>query len=281
MGVIPFRDSVTVEETLMLHIVGHLSTRQSRVSNAPISVVEPLESRCLFSGAAGAITRTVQLDPGGAGIVAGESESVAQIFAEFAGGAFDEAAADQYTATVKFTGQPAQSISPSFDDMGALNLSVDVPTFARPGTYSAVIKVYRNAKRLAGATVAIPVTQNSTLSRADSDSPFGGKGLTIATTAGTSFTRRLGRFTSEQVGPEDASPTEVSIDWGDGTTTDGTFTDVGGGGEVSPGASSEIFAVSGAHAYVKSGRYRIRISATYSDSGSDLVIDDTAIVGKR
>ena len=79
------------------------------------------------------------LTPGDAGIVAGETGSVAEIDPSFTGVTYEQAAVSQYTATVQFTGHAAQPLTPlSFDDTGALEMTTDAPTFAKPGAYAAL-----------------------------------------------------------------------------------------------------------------------------------------------
>ena len=88
----------------------------------------------------------------------------------------------------------------------------------------------------------------------------------------------MGSFTGDfAVGEVDDPVTAVSVAWGDGTTTAGSFKQTGGG-EVSPGESTEILSVSASHTYAKAGRYRIRVFDSSDPSNPMLVIDDTAVV---
>jgi hypothetical protein len=232
------------------------------------------------------IQGTAVLYPGPPGIVAGETGSGATISASFANAPYESAALSQYTATVKFTGMPVQTLDSSsfdrqFDDQGDLDMNINVGTFGRAGLYSATVKLYRDNLLVGRIGVPIRVTTNSVPSNIGADSPFGGTGVTLRPVAGVNFSKSVGDLEGDTF---DGQPDMVSIDWGDGTTSAGSFQETGGGGELSPGDGSFVYQVTGEHTYDKPGHYRVRVFSGFAglfSSGAvspSLQVDSTAIV---
>jgi hypothetical protein len=186
-----------------------------------------------------------------------------QIHASFKGVAY-EPSVYQYSATVDWSNGSQTAASLTFEPDDMVDVTVESPVFQRPGRYTADVRLIRNGQLVGQVRVPFKITLNSPT------------GVSINVTAGRPFSRRLGTFEADTV---EFLVTGVTIDWGDGTTSPGTFQAISGM-ELSPGNIASNDLARGSHTYAKPGRYRIEVFATTIFAKTSLIVDDTAIVAK-
>jgi hypothetical protein len=102
------------------------------------------------------------------------------------------------------------------------------------------------------------------------DADLTGKGLPVQAEENVPFTARVATFNdpvSHGGLPDPTTEFTVTIDWGDGSSSNGTVNDLGGGN----------YGVTGSHTYKEDGAYPVKI--TISDAGSpDVVVNTVANV---
>jgi hypothetical protein len=136
-------------------------------------------------------------------------------------------------------------------------------TYADEGTGTFTVKVTHGTDTLQGSNTAT-VTENDTLT---------GSKATITATEGTAYTGTVATFTTTYTA-NTASDFTASIDWGDGTTTNGTVTGSNGSFTVTAGSS-------GGHAYADEGTQTVTVTIKDEAPGTaSVVVKSTATVGE-
>src|SRR5205085_1129296 len=145
------------------------------------------------------------------------------------------AVAAGFTATVAWGDgtSSAGSVAATADGRFAVSAG---HTYAHAGTFTLTVVAGDTATARAVAMVDVPV-DDVPLSATPAAAELGA-------TEGQSFSAALATFTDANPAGTLADYTAV-IDWGDGATSAGTLTDLGGG----------VFGVAGGHTYAAAGRY--------------------------
>jgi hypothetical protein len=158
-----------------------------------------------------------------------------------------------FTATINW-GDATTSAGTITGGGGAFSVS-GTHTYAGSGTFSVTVTLSDDAPGTATATVT-------------STANVAGTGVnafpqTFAATEGTAFNGTVATFTDSRAGAVPADFT-TSINWGDGATTAGTVTAMGGG----------VFAVSGTHTYADEGTFSVPVQV--KDNVSMLTANTTS-----
>jgi hypothetical protein len=134
-------------------------------------------------------------------------------------------------------------------------------TYADEGHFQIAVQVQdeggAKASALSTATVA--------------DAPLHAEGATIHPVQGQEFHGIVATFTDPK--PEDPASYRVTIDWGDGFTSDGTVVAVNG-----QDGHLDHFAVMGTHTYTRMGQFPLTVHIV-DEGGADVTAHGTADVG--
>jgi hypothetical protein len=142
------------------------------------------------------------------------------------------ASAGTITAEIHWgDGSPAQRVTASADAYGKLTPQA-THAYARGGVYTATVRFKEGNKVVAAADQTIRVRQNSP------------GGISLKASTGIQFQQTLGTLT--QILP----PTEIGIEWGDGTHSPGTVTALG----------QDRYRITGAHVYATPGNYHVVVT---------------------
>jgi PKD repeat protein len=127
-------------------------------------------------------------------------------------------------------------------------------TYADEGTFTAtVVLTDINDDGSGQATATATATSTVNVAEADVLTPVG---MTVSGTEGTAVSGSIAAFT-DTFSNNTAADFTASIDWGDGTTTTGTVTALGG-----------VFFVSGTHTYADEGSFTAKVTLTDDAPGT-------------
>jgi hypothetical protein len=148
-------------------------------------------------------------------------------------------AARSFTVTINW-GDGTQQATLTTNGQGGFNVS-GTHAYAEEGTYDLTVTVKDNMGRIASDSAYAVVV----------DAPLTVTPTLIQAGEGRQFTGKVASLIDGDPSPEPADLT-ATIDWGDGQTSSGTLTSVGG----------QAFDISGSHTYSEEGAYTLKITIT-------------------
>ena len=168
------------------------------------------------------------------------------------------AAASDFTATIFWGDGQTSAGTISANGTGGFDVT-GTNTYIAKGTYFVTVLISDvGGSTAVASSTAVVIKGTLTAS-----------GTTFAPTEGTTFTGVVGQFRNGADPDEPAGDHTAIITWGDGQTSAGVITAVGGGN----------YTVTGSHAYAEEGTYPVSVTITWVVTGTTTTAVSTATVG--